>query len=144
MMTRWFKRFGEGQFDLADMAARAKELAGFIAAARERHGFVQAPIALGYSNGANIAAALLMRHPDALSDAILMRAMNGLAPAPGLDLTGKRVLFLSGAHDPLAPEASRALLKSALTQAGASVSETIAAPGHALTMQDALAAKAWL
>jgi phospholipase/carboxylesterase len=143
-LTRWFRRHGEGLFDLADMAERAAELASFIASAGQHFGWSRAPIAVGYSNGANIAAGLLMRHPGALSGAVLMRAMNGLSPEPGLDLAGTPVLLLSGRHDPLAPEASRAVLVAALKQAGATVNEQTTASGHGLEAGDAQAAQAWL
>lgn len=143
-LTRWFRRHGEGLFDLADMAERATELAVFVSSAGQHFGWSRAPIAVGYSNGANIAAGLLMRHPGTLSGAILMRAMNGLSSEPGLDLAGTPVLLLSGRHDPLAPEASRAVLVAALKQAGAVVTEAVTASGHGLEAGDAHAAQGWL
>ena len=73
-MPRFFRRFAEGKFDEADVVARANELADFIAASRETHR-IGAPIAVGFSNGANIAAALLLLRPEALAGAILLRAM---------------------------------------------------------------------
>jgi phospholipase/carboxylesterase len=73
-----------------------------------------------------------------------MRTMNGLSPEPGLDLAGTPVLLLSGRHDPLAPEASRAVMVAALKQAGATVSEQTTAAGHGLEAGDAQAAQAWL
>ncbi len=143
-LTRWFRRHGEGLFDLADMAERATELAVFVSSAGQHFGWSRAPIAVGYSNGANIAAGLLMRHPGTLSGAILMRAMNGLSSEPGLDLAGTPVLLLSGRHDPLAPETSRAVLVAALKQAGAVVTEAVTASGHGLEAGDAHAAQGWL
>jgi phospholipase/carboxylesterase len=142
-MNRWFRRHGEGIFDLPDLEARAAELAGWL----ERHaaalGLTRPPVAVGYSNGANIAAALLMRHPGALSGAVLMRAMNGLSPRPDLALTGCPVLLLSGRDDPLAPPASRRVLVEALLGAGANVSEQVSAPGHGLAIQDIEATRDW-
>jgi phospholipase/carboxylesterase len=143
-VNRWFRRHGEGIFDLPDMEGRAAELAAVIGRAGRRFGFTGPPIAIGYSNGANIAAALLMRHPQALGGAVLMRAMNGLSPAPGLDLGGKRVLLLSGRQDPLAPEASRAILVGSLQAAGAHVDQRITAPGHSLDRGDVEAVREWL
>jgi len=143
-LTRWFRRHGEGLFDLADMAERATELAAFVGSASQHFGWSRAPIGVGYSNGANIAAGLLMRHPDTLSGGVLMRAMSGLSPEPRLDLAGTPVLLLSGRHDPLAPEASRAVLVAALKQAGATVSEQTTASGHGLEAGDAHAAQGWL
>src|SRR5882757_2143834 len=72
-MPRFFRRLAEGVFDQADLKARTTELAAFIAAARSAYGLA-APVALGFSNGANIAASLLLTHPDALAGALLMRA----------------------------------------------------------------------
>src|SRR5258708_6893964 len=71
-MPRFFRRLAEGVFDLPDLKARTDELADFIAAARKAYGLA-APVALGFSNGANIAASLLLTHPDALAGALLMR-----------------------------------------------------------------------
>jgi phospholipase/carboxylesterase len=73
-MPRFFRRFAEGKFDHADVRARADDLADFVAASRERYG-LGTPIAVGFSNGANIAAALLYRRPQVLTGAILLRAM---------------------------------------------------------------------
>jgi phospholipase/carboxylesterase len=144
-VTRWFRRFGEGRFDLEDMAAKAAELAAFLADMRLRLGWTRAPVAVGYSNGANMAGGgLLMRHPEALSGAILMRTMAGLEPRAGLDLAGRKVLLLSGADDPLAPAASRARLAGALADAGAEVREEITGPGHGLVPADADAARRFL
>ena len=82
-MPRFFRRLAEGVFDEADVRRRADELADFIAAAREAYGLA-APIAVGFSNGANIAAALLLLRPEALAGAVLLRAMVPLAePADG-------------------------------------------------------------
>ena len=85
-MPRFFRRFREGLFDEEDVRRRARELADFVAAARHAYGLAQ-PLALGYSNGANIAAALLLLHPKALAGAILLRAMAPLAESPKPDLS---------------------------------------------------------
>ncbi|MFL5200046.1 MAG: alpha/beta hydrolase, partial [Microvirga sp.] len=99
-MPRFFRRLSEGVFDEADLRRRADELAGFIAEARAAYGLA-APIALGFSNGANIAAALLLLRPETLAGAILIRAMVPLAEPPTPDLAGKPVLILSGSADPI-------------------------------------------
>lgn len=134
-MPRFFRRFGEGRFDEADIRLRAGELAAFIAAAREAHGLA-APVALGFSNGANIAAALLELHPEALAGAVLLRAMVPLKEAPRPDLTGRRVLILSGATDPIVPAANAARLAADLRQAGAEVTHETLPAGHGLTQAD--------
>lgn len=144
MITRWFRRFGEGVLDLDDAARRADDLATFIEIAAVKLCFASMPIAVGYSNGANIASALLMRRPEMLHAAILMRGMDTLDPEPGLDLGGKRILFLNGADDPLAPPESRARMVAKMRTAGAEVAEQITGPGHDIGMDDALAAQTWL
>src|ERR1700751_5493169 len=79
-MPRFFRRLAEGVFDEEDVRHRALELGEFVQDARERYG-IEAPLAVGYSNGANIAAALLLMRPEALSGAILLRAMVPLSAA---------------------------------------------------------------
>jgi phospholipase/carboxylesterase len=143
-ITRWFRRHGEGVFDRADLAARADDLAELIRDATAQFGFVRKPIAIGYSNGANITAGLLMRGHDVLGGAVLMRAMAGLAPKPNLSHAGMPVLFLNGAHDPLAPFDKQAALAETLRASGAEVKQVVSAPGHGLTQNDALAARDWL
>ena len=97
-MPRFFRRLAEGVFDQADLKARTLELAEFIARARKAYG-LEAPIAVGFSNGANIAASLLLTQPNVLRGAVLMRAMLPFEPQTMPDLTGKPVLLLSGSSD---------------------------------------------
>lgn len=143
-ITRWFKRYGEGRFDLEDAARRADELATFIEIASVKLRFATMPVAVGYSNGANLSSALLMRRPEMLHSAVLMRAMDTVMPVPGLDLAGKRVLFLNGASDPLGPADSRARMVAKMTAAGAEVTEKVTGLGHDIGMADAVAAREWL
>ena len=88
-MPRFFRRIREGLFDEADVRRRAAELTHFIGEAKAAYG-LDRPIAVGYSNGANIAAAVLMLHPEALAGAILLRAMPPLAEPPRADLWAYR------------------------------------------------------
>jgi phospholipase/carboxylesterase len=141
-MPRFFRRYREGVFDEADVRRRAKELAHFVAEAREAYG-VAAPVALGYSNGANIAAALLLLHPDVLIGAILLRAMAPLADPPKPDLSGIPVLILSGSNDPVVPPASAERLAEALAAAGARVERKVLPASHGLTQADIARAKAF-
>ena len=141
-MPRFFRRLAEGVFDEDDVRRRAYELADFIAAAREHHGLPQ-PIAVGYSNGANIAAAVLLLRPEALDGAVLLRPMMPLA-APAADLGGKPVLLLSGAMDPIAAADSTAPLVSALGAAGAQVQHRELAAGHEVSQADITIARNWL
>ena len=142
-MPRFFRRLAEGVFDEDDVQRRANELADFIAEARERYG-LPAPIAVGYSNGANIAAAVLLLRPEALAGAVLLRPMMPLRAAPAVSLQGKPVLLLSGAMDPIATEDSTARLASALGAAGAQVQHRDLPAGHELSQADIAAARGWL
>src|SRR6202021_3533543 len=113
-MPLFFRRFREGLFDEEDVRRRAGELAAFVAEARRAYGLAQ-PLALGYSNGANIAAAVLLLHPETLAGAILFRAMAPLAEPPQPNLVGVPVLILSGLNDPIAPRSSADKMTAALT-----------------------------
>ena len=87
-MPRFFRRLAEGVFDYEDVRRRAIELAQFVVAAKDNYQ-IAPPIAVGYSNGANIAAAVLLLKPDVLAGAVLFRAMLPLDPAPQADLADR-------------------------------------------------------
>lgn len=142
-MPRFFRRLAEGVFDLADLKARTAELATFIAAARKAYGLA-APIAVGFSNGANIAASLLLTQPDVLRAAVLLRAMLPFEPQPLPNLAGKPVLLLSGSSDPMIPAASRERLAAVLQAAGAELVYKALPTGHNLTQNDLIIAAHWL
>jgi len=143
-MPRFFRRLAEGVFDEDDVRARARELADFIAAARQRYG-IAAPVALGYSNGANVAAAVLLLRPDVLAGGILLRAMVPLSNAKvGSGLAGRAALIVSGARDPIAPPANAARLTAMLERGGAHVDHRILASGHELSQEDVVLARDWL
>jgi phospholipase/carboxylesterase len=137
---RFFRRFREGMFDEDDVRRRAGELADFVAEARRAYSLAR-PIALGYSNGANIAAAILLLHPKALAGAILLRAMAPFAEPPKPDLSGVPVLILSGLNDPIAPRSSAERLAAALAAAGARVQRDDLPASHGLTGADVTKAK---
>ena len=134
-MPRFFRRLREGVFDEADVIRRANDLADFVEEARETYGIGQ-PLALGFSNGANIAAAMLMLRPEALAGAALVRAMVPLKEPPHRALGGKPVLILSGAMDPIVPDANSAELARQLRAAGADVRHTTVPAAHNLTAAD--------
>jgi phospholipase/carboxylesterase len=143
-MPRFFRRLAEGVFDEADVRARAHELADFVAAAGEHYGLAP-PIALGYSNGANIAAAVMLLRPEALAGGILLRAMPPLANAEATEvLAGKPVLIVSGQRDPIAAPANAARLAAMLERAGAQVDQRVMPGGHELSQADVTTARAWL
>ena len=141
--SRFFRRLAEGVFDLEDLAARTGELAEFIERARKTYGLAK-PIAFGFSNGANIAASLLLTRPDVLAGAVLLRAMTPFEPKTLPDLTGMPVLMLSGAADPLVEPEDREKLADMLSIAGAEVTHEIVPAGHNLSARDMAAAEAWL
>ena len=101
-------------------------------------------MAVGFSNGANIAAAVLQLRPEALSGAVLLRAMVPLADPPPVDLTGKPVLLLSGAMDPIVPAENAARLAAALRAAGAVVEHQVLPTGHGLSQADVTLTKTWI
>lgn len=141
---RFFRRLAEGVFDEADLVARTADLAGFAEDAFARHAPGLKRAALGFSNGANMAAALMLLHPHVLDAAVLLRPMVPLTPATPPDLDGRRVLIASGITDPIAPPAEGERLAALLRSAGAAV-QTIAVPsGHNLTRADVSAALSFL
>ncbi len=110
---RFFRRMAEGVFDEDDVRRRADELAAFVGEARKAYGLA-APVVLGFSNGANIAAAVMLRHPQIFAGAMLLRAMVPLPDAPAGDLAGMPVTILSGAMDPIIPAENAARLAALL------------------------------
>jgi phospholipase/carboxylesterase len=142
-MRRFFRRFAEGVFDEADVAHRADELADFVAAARQ-HYDIGAPVAVGFSNGANIAAAMLYLRPETLAGAVLIRAMTPLKHPPAGRIEGTRVLILSGAMDQIVPAADVGHLAASLRERGAVVTHETLPTGHGLTRRDMEMAKAFV
>lgn len=142
-MPRFFRRLAEGVFDEADLRRRADDLAAFVAEARDRYG-LPAPIALGFSNGANIAAALLLLHPETLVGAALLRAMEPLRTPPRPDLAGRSILLVSGAMDPIVPAENGRRLAATLTAAGATVEHETLPTGHGLSQADLTLTRRWL
>jgi phospholipase/carboxylesterase len=142
-MPRFFRRLAEGIFDEADLRQRAQELADFVGEARETYG-LPAPVALGFSNGANIAAAMLLLRPETLAGAALIRAMVPFAEAPETELGGKPVLILSGSVDPILPVENARRLAASLKTAGADVQHEILPAGHPLTQADVNLTATWM
>ncbi|SEM48158.1 alpha/beta hydrolase [Bradyrhizobium sp. OK095] len=142
-MPRFFRRLAEGVLDEEDVRKRAAELGDFVTDARQRYG-IAAPVAVGFSNGANIAAALLLLKPDALAGAILLRAMVPLSDPPKANLAGKPILLLSGQGDPIVPASNSAHLAALLSQAGASVTHKVLPAGHQLSQADVTLARNWI
>lgn len=142
-MPRFFRRLAEGVFDEDDLRRRTHELADFVIWARERHG-LPAPVAVGFSNGANIAASLLLLRPEVLAGAALLRAMSPFAKPLQAELAGKRVLILSGAMDPIVRADDAERLAQTLSGNGASVDHRVLPAGHGLSQPDIGLLKGWL
>ena len=144
-MPRFFRRLAEGVFDLDDVRRRAAELAAFVRSASTRYGFdASRVIAAGFSNGANIASAILLLHPDVLRGAILFRAMVPLVPDPLPDLTDRPILVSNGRSDPIVTAGETERLVALFRNAGAAVSLEWQAAGHQLTRADLQSAERWL
>lgn len=143
---RFFRRLAEGIFDEEDVIRRAHELADFVVAAAARYEFdPQRVTAVGYSNGANIAAAILLLRPEVLAGAVLFRAMVPLSrPSPEAKLANTRVLLSSGEQDPIVPKENATRLAAMLRDAGANVTMRFEPAGHALAFGDIEAAKDWI
>ncbi len=144
-MPRFFRRLAEGVFDLDDLRKRTQGLADFVAGATRHYGVPAAGVtAVGFSNGANIAAAMLLLRPGLVTRAILLRAMVPLVPDPLPDLTGTRVFLAGGMQDPIIPPSNTERLGEMLRSAGADVELHWSPVGHQLTRADVDAARAWL
>ncbi len=144
-MPRFFRRLAEGVFDRADLIAQTDALATFVAASAQHYRFdPERVIAVGYSNGANIAGSLMLLHPGVLSAAVLFRPMVPLEPDLAPDLTGIRVLAGAARRDELIPVAESERLVELLRGLGAEVDLVWQPGGHALTTGDLDAARAWI
>jgi len=144
-MPRYFRRLADGIFDETDVIFRAHELADFlIGATYEYRRQPEHLVALGYSNGANIAAAVLLLRPEIFSGAVLLRPMMPLRHAELPDLNGKQILVLRGVHDTVIPAKETDRLIEALREAGADVSVDEINARHELTRKDIQIASAWM
>ena len=144
-MPRFFRRLAEGVFDEEDVRRRAAELAEFVREASTAYGFDAGKVtALGYSNGANIAGAVMLLRPEVLAGAVLLRPMVPLVPAVLPKLAGKRVLISSGRFDPMGNAQETRRLREMFENAGAAVTMAEQAAGHNLVQEDFAQAKRWL
>jgi len=143
-MPRFFRRLAEGVFDLEDLVSRTGDLAGFVGRSVEKYGFDPARVtAVGFSNGANIAASLMLLRPEVLSRAVLLRAMVPLEPEPK-PLPGTPVWVGAGRYDPIVPPANTARLAELLGERGARVHLDWREAGHQLAEGEVEAISTWL
>ena len=143
-MPRFFRRIADGVFDMEDLRFRTNELYDFVNEAAEKYGFNRSNIiAIGYSNGANIAAALMFYKENALAGALLHHPMVPDHEATLPNLSGVNVWIGAGQNDMMCPPEQSNTLNAMLTEAGASVHVDWFNYGHQLTMPEVEAAKAW-
>lgn len=144
-MPRFFRRLAEGVFDIEDLKFRTNELADFVRDASKTYAFdLNRIMAIGYSNGANIAASLLLLRPEILFSAILFRPMIPLVPEPLPNLSNKCVLVSAGLRDPIVASYQTKDLIDLLIRVGANVSVQWQNSGHELTQRDVKLAREWV
>jgi phospholipase/carboxylesterase len=142
---RFFRRLAEGVFDHEDLLLRTHELAEFVEAASEEYGFDRSKVvAVGYSNGANVAASTILLHPGLLRAAVLFRAMVPFEPDVTPDLSGMPVFMAAGSRDRMIPPDNTQRLADILVEAGADVDLRWLDTGHPLTYEEVGEAKDWL
>ncbi|CAN5179855.1 alpha/beta hydrolase [soil metagenome] len=142
---RYFRRLSEGVFDLEDLALRTKELDEFLSWLRVEHNLIQATFTIvGYSNGANIAANLLLTGSKNIQQAVLFRAIAPTDPATLPDLKGVKVLIQAGEHDTMMSKPETEHLHELLLTSGATCEMRFQPGGHNLSYTDVMVAKEWL
>jgi len=142
---RFFRRLAEGVFDHEDLVFRTHELADFVNQAASQYGFDREKlVAVGYSNGANIAASLMLLHPGLLRAAVLFRAMVPFEPEEAPDLSGMPVFLAAGRRDTMIPPANTERLAEILQEAGADLDLRWKSVGHPLTYEELEEARTWI
>ena len=144
-MPRFFRRLAEGVFDVPDLIERTHELADFVGIASTTYSFdAERVIAVGFSNGANIAASVLLLRPQTLAAAVLLHPMVPFVPEELPKLTDKQVFIGAGRRDPIVPMSNTEQLVQMLQQAGAAVETYWHNGGHTITHEEVREAKRWL
>jgi predicted esterase len=144
-MPRFFRRIAANVFDEDDVVRRANELSDFILASADKYDRNPDRLtALGYSNGANIAAAVILLRPEVFSCAVLIRPLLPLQNPPLPDLNGQKILVLKGKHDAIIPSANTDRLVKTFQRAGADVTIREMDAGHEITARDVDAISEWL
>ena len=144
-MPRFFRRIAEGVFDVPDLLKRTDDLAAFVEAAVKAYAIDRTQlVAVGFSNGANVAASLLLKHSGVLGGAILIRAMVPYVPDPLPAIPGTPVLLAAGRTDPMSPPSQVETLADLLRRSGADVEIVWSPSGHTIARDDLAAATSWL
>jgi phospholipase/carboxylesterase len=144
-LARFFRRLAEGVFDHEDLVFRTHELADFVETASREYGFdLSKLVGTGFSNGANIAASLMLLHPGLLKAVVLFRAMVPFEPEEMPDLSGMPVFLAAGRRDRMIPPENAERLAEILTEAGADLDLRWRDTGHGLTYEEVAEAKDWL
>jgi phospholipase/carboxylesterase len=143
-MNRFFERYANGSFNTEDIKQRSKDLKDFLEESSAEYKFnLDDSIILGFSNGANIAVALLLLYPNVINNAILFRPTLPLEVSNNINLGDSRIFIASGLTDPYAPSEKVSKLTEILSSAGADIHKFEFPGGHGLTQQDILKAKEW-
>jgi predicted esterase len=143
-MTRFFRRFADGSFDLENIRAKVAKLSNFLALVVNEYQINPKKIVgFGFSNGANMLASLMLLQPELLNAAVLLRPTLPLQPDAQIKLTGKKILVASGLVDSYAPQAKVNELISLLKSAGAVVTQHLHPGGHELGSDDLAAVAKW-
>ncbi len=144
-MPRFFRRLGEGIFDLNDLADQTHNLAVFTREASKAYGFALGKVvAVGYSNGANIAGSTLILHPETLAGAVLIRPMVPFVPDTMPQLSRKPILILAGTRDSIVPKEETERLAGLLKRAGADLTLNWADATHGITGDEVRVGREWL
>jgi Predicted esterase len=144
-MPRFFRRLAMGVFDQEDLQLRTRELGEFIEAASRAYGFDRnAVVAVGYSNGANIAGSLMLRRPDLLAAAVLLRPMVSFVPEEPPDLSGKAVFLGAARHDPIVTPEETMRVERLFRECGAEVFLQWQLRGHEMGQEEVPAIRDWL
>lgn len=141
--TRYFRRHAEGRFDMTDLARATRKMAGFI---RDRLGATRPVLTagFGYSNGANIIAAMQFDEPSLFDRAVLLHPLIPFDPPPQPGLAGKRVLITAGRNDPICPAQETQKLADWYAAQGAEITLHFHDGGHEIRRDELLAAKSFL
>jgi predicted esterase len=144
-MPRFFRRLSEGVFDIGDLTEQTHALVRFVGAASRAYGFPSdRVVAVGYSNGANIAGSTLILHPEALAGAVLIRPMVPFMPESLPDLSRKPIMVLAGARDAMVPREETERLAGLLGRAGADLKLGWADATHSVSGEELAMARDWL